>query len=229
MSCFLIRGSKNNVIGKVKDLQSRLKQLGYYQASIDGDFGNLTEAAVKAYQKAKKLTVDGCVGPQTWNSLFPASSGNSQPAKTALLIRIEKAVGGTFKTATQFYELVRKNEQYSHYRNDIYPQGQALTRLENNQGLNCADFSQIGMAALMELNKVYKTNYHVDYLRVGCKPSGAGHIILRVSGNEFSSPVFFDVAEAAAAGKPIGQTMCINGFTITSVNPSWLISDDGKT
>jgi transglutaminase-like putative cysteine protease len=31
----------------------------------------MIRAAVKSYQKAKKLTVDGCVGDQTWGSLFP--------------------------------------------------------------------------------------------------------------------------------------------------------------
>jgi len=157
------------------------------------------------------------------------STTNGQPVKTPLLIRIENAIGGTFKTATQFYELVRKNESYKTYYNDVYPQGEALRRLENNLPLNCADFSQIGYAALMELNKVYKTNYHADYLRVGCKPSGVGHIILKVSGGEFYEPVYFDVAEAAAAGKPIGQTMCTYGFNITNVNPDWLLKDDGIT
>jgi len=158
-------------------------------------------------------------------SLIPAQTKTIR--KTPLLMSIEKAVGGTFKTATELYNLV-KNENYSGYRNDIYPQGEVIARLEKDLPLNCADFSQIGYAALMELNKVYKKGYTVDYLRVACKPSGAGHIILRVKGGEFRNSVYYDLAEAASAGKPLGQTMCINGFTITNTNPAWLKSDDGK-
>lgn len=38
-----------------------------HKIKIDGIFGSETEAAVKAFQLAHKLTVDGIVGPITWN------------------------------------------------------------------------------------------------------------------------------------------------------------------
>ncbi len=49
----------------VRSVQRRLKALGYYKGSVDGDFGPATEAAVKAFQKANGLTADGKVGKQT--------------------------------------------------------------------------------------------------------------------------------------------------------------------
>ena len=46
----------------VRSVQRRLKELGYYKGSADGDFGPATEEAVKAFQKANGLTADGKVG-----------------------------------------------------------------------------------------------------------------------------------------------------------------------
>lgn len=53
----------------VKKLQQTLNGKGY-KLTEDGDFGNKTEAAVKAFQKANGLEVDGEVGPMTWGVLF---------------------------------------------------------------------------------------------------------------------------------------------------------------
>ena len=49
----------------VAALQTGLAQLEYYTGKIDGIFGNGTLKAVKAFQKAEKLTVDGLVGKAT--------------------------------------------------------------------------------------------------------------------------------------------------------------------
>lgn len=46
-------------------LQTALTKLGYYTGDIDGKFGTGTLAAVKAFQKANSLTVDGLAGTKT--------------------------------------------------------------------------------------------------------------------------------------------------------------------
>lgn len=46
----------------VEKLQKRLQELGYYNGSIDGDFGDATEAAFKAFQENAGLYVDGVAG-----------------------------------------------------------------------------------------------------------------------------------------------------------------------
>ena len=53
----------------VKKLQQLLNQTGKFQLEEDGIFGVNTQKAVKTYQKANNLTVDGIVGQQTWESL----------------------------------------------------------------------------------------------------------------------------------------------------------------
>ena len=51
---------------EVLKLQKQLKRLGFLKTGIDGDFGSLTETAVKALQKRYGLEADGVVGGATW-------------------------------------------------------------------------------------------------------------------------------------------------------------------
>lgn len=53
--------------------QKFLNQNGYICGLEDGKFGENTRLAVIEYQKAKKLTPDGVIGPATWGSLPKAS------------------------------------------------------------------------------------------------------------------------------------------------------------
>lgn len=54
----------------VKKLQRALEIVGVYDGSIDGNFGDLTEEAVKEYQKDKGLAADGVAGNGTIKALF---------------------------------------------------------------------------------------------------------------------------------------------------------------
>ena len=60
------KGSKGDAVRK---LQEMLNAKGY-KLNVDSDFGPATDAAVRAYQKANHLEVDGEVGQNTWSSLF---------------------------------------------------------------------------------------------------------------------------------------------------------------
>lgn len=65
---------KGSVGNDVKALQTLLIVGGYScgSAGADGDFGSGTDAAVRKYQKANGLTVDGVVGAVTWGKLLGA-------------------------------------------------------------------------------------------------------------------------------------------------------------
>lgn len=47
---------------EVEKIQARLKELGYFNGEVDGNFGEATQAAYKAFQAAAGLTVDGIAG-----------------------------------------------------------------------------------------------------------------------------------------------------------------------
>ncbi len=50
-------------------LQRKLKNMNYYNYNIDGLYGRNTETAVKKFQEAKQIKVDGIAGPETFSHL----------------------------------------------------------------------------------------------------------------------------------------------------------------
>ncbi len=64
----------------VSALQTRLQTLGYYTGVIDGAYGSGTAQAVKWFQRANGLSMDGIAGKMTLNALYV--SGSPMPAAT---------------------------------------------------------------------------------------------------------------------------------------------------
>lgn len=71
---------------EVKVLQKLLVACGYDcgKAGIDGDFGNGTLSAVKAFQKAEGLADDGVAGAKTWAALCAAPLAGNKDEYNAL-------------------------------------------------------------------------------------------------------------------------------------------------
>ena len=63
----LTRGAKGE---DVKQVQTRLTELGFFDGPISGNYMNQTRAAVKAFQEHNGLKADGITGQDTWNMLF---------------------------------------------------------------------------------------------------------------------------------------------------------------
>lgn len=67
------RGSNGPCVGYLQRMLNGLNVWHKYDThaalKIDNDFGPLTEAKVKAYQKSMFIKVDGIVGPQSWQTL----------------------------------------------------------------------------------------------------------------------------------------------------------------
>jgi len=81
----LLPGSKGAAVAQAQQL---LKDKGYYQGRIDGDFGMGTRDAIAAFQRANGLTVDGKVGEQTWKKLqAPAIADVTPPVTVVEIVR----------------------------------------------------------------------------------------------------------------------------------------------
>lgn len=73
----LSRGLRNNA--SVKKLQENLNKLNYNCGTPDGTFGAGTETALRNFQKANKITVDGLAGSATLNAIQKAVDNLKQP------------------------------------------------------------------------------------------------------------------------------------------------------
>ena len=54
---------------KARDIQTALLNAGYNPGTVDGHMGKQTKEAIKTFQKANNLHIDGKVGKKTWELL----------------------------------------------------------------------------------------------------------------------------------------------------------------
>ncbi len=91
-STVLKKNSKN--AEAVKTLQNNLVKLGFLKPEdVDGDFGDDTEKAVIAFQKANRIGVDGEVGDETkkkMNEILAAQISNIETPKAIVKITAEQ-------------------------------------------------------------------------------------------------------------------------------------------
>lgn len=50
-------------------IQTALKNAGFYSGNLDGKIGPASKRAIEAFQKSNNLKVDGKVGPKTWAAM----------------------------------------------------------------------------------------------------------------------------------------------------------------
>jgi peptidoglycan hydrolase-like protein with peptidoglycan-binding domain len=79
----------------VSNLQRNLQRLGYYNGPVNGNFGQLTQAAVIRFQRAKGINPDGVVGSRTLNAIRGVAVNPVPPYNPAPPYTGE---GGTYDT-----------------------------------------------------------------------------------------------------------------------------------
>ncbi|MBE6835863.1 MAG: spore cortex-lytic enzyme [Ruminococcaceae bacterium] len=75
---------------EVRRIQTKLKQLGYYNGAVDGIYGSATRKAVISFQRSCGLTADGIAGPKTllYLGLSNQSSGSFSSSDIYLLAKV---------------------------------------------------------------------------------------------------------------------------------------------
>lgn len=71
---------------EVTQIQTRLKNWGYYTGTVDGVYGSKTVAAVKKFQQKNGLTVDGVAGTKTLAAMGIQSSNSTGSSSNNLNI-----------------------------------------------------------------------------------------------------------------------------------------------
>ena len=142
----------------VKELQDKLKELGYFKATSTGYFGTITQQAVIDYQRDKGLVVDGKAGPQTLSLLM--GDGYSIPSDR--FVADDDVVVGTYYPGDKGEEISKlqqalKDLEYYDYSSITGYYGPitatAIERFQRTNGL-----TQDGVAQLETTTLLYSGN-----------------------------------------------------------------------
>ena len=134
------------------------------------------------------------------------------------LMNLAKMNINTYKDV---YTAIGKIFTYDYYYNDKQTRSQTISRKKGN----CTDLNQVEHDALLELYS--KKDVQIVRGLVRCNDGKTyGHVWCRI---KVSGKWLNIDASAAAKGKPLGDVICSKVVEITDYNPSWAVSDDGKT
>ena len=148
----------------VKRLQRRLKDLGYLTGSADGDFGAATEQAVRDFQSANGLSVDGKAGTRTIEKLY--SSSAKKKTTTSSSSSSSSSSSGSSSSSSSSSST---SSSYTNGKTDIYLQlgssGSQVKILQNRlivlgylSGTADGEFAETTQAAVIafqERNSIY--------------------------------------------------------------------------
>ena len=134
---------------KVSQLQTDLKQLGYYYAEITGNFGEKTEAAVKAFQKAKGLMADGVAGKKTLDAIAAAvdKAGGSSSGSSSTNMKLGS-------TGTAVSALQQNLTTLGYYYGDVTGHYGNLTQQAVKKFQKAKGLTQDGVASTATLNAI---------------------------------------------------------------------------
>lgn len=161
----------------VRDLQTKLKKLGFYTASIDGTFGATTENAVKAFQKKYNLVADGVAGTATLNKLNTLyKTATTTSSSTSKVDDDRLKIGDTGADVRDLQTKLKKLGFYTGSIDGTFGSGtqSAVLAFQRKYGLTADGIA--GTSTISKLNTLYKnatssssssSNTDDDALRMG--------------------------------------------------------------
>ncbi len=124
---------------EVTNIQTRLKNWGYYKYTVDGIYGWRTADAVKEFQRKNGLTADGIAGPATLSKIgLPTGSSNTYSRDVTLLAMVinGEARGESYEGQVAVGAVVLNRVRHSSFPNTIagvvYQPG-AFTAVDDGQ------------------------------------------------------------------------------------------------
>ncbi|MBK7862440.1 MAG: peptidoglycan-binding protein [Archangiaceae bacterium] len=135
----------NGYKGKpVKQLEQRLKQLGFKPGKVDGKFDKKTATAVRRFQKAFNLGADGVAGKKTWRALGIKAKGSvTAPGK-----RVTAYVAGVPRKIT-----VSSVGNGEYLRTDAATKFKAMMAAAHKAGFNL--YANSGFRSMAEQRHLY--------------------------------------------------------------------------
>ena len=137
----------------VKQLQQRLRELGFYSSSCDGNFGNETVNAVKAFQKKNGLAQTGIADAATQGKLNSDSAVKANATTTEVSGTLQKGARGTLVKLLQ-----QRLKELGYYKSAIDSSYgtqtvNAVKAFQKKNGL-----SQTGVADAATQKKLYSSS-----------------------------------------------------------------------
>lgn len=96
----------------VRQLQEDLKTLGFYDGSVTGNYGTLTEDAVRRFQKRNGLDSDGIAGTKTLAAIASALTGGSSSSGGTISTSSVLKSGSSGTAVRQLQENLKKLGYY---------------------------------------------------------------------------------------------------------------------
>ena len=142
-------GSRSN---EVRQIQRALKNQGFYNGSVDGIYGSLTESAVRQFQASKGLSVDGICGTDTLRALGIGGSGSS--------FRMGSS-------GSEVRKIQQKLKQWGYYDGDvdgIYGSGteSAVKRFQSKNGLTADGICGVQTLSALGLSSLSSSSHAVS-------------------------------------------------------------------
>ena len=163
------RGSRGEV---VKQIQKALCGAGYHVGVIDGNYGIMTEDAVKRFQLANRLKSDGVVGPATLALLIPFRLKKSKRKIDKIIIHCSATPEGENYTVDQI-RADHKKQGWSDigYHYVIGRHGELWTgRDVDIQGAHCLDGDgNIGSIGICYIGGLEQRKAGIPYSKLKAK------------------------------------------------------------